>query len=295
MLCLIATLSDLFFCRPNVPLNLQNTILARAVDLITESGISKFLEDRETRARREKNKRRKTELEKRLQAKKQNQADPVVPHSTKRKRNEEDTDITSATNPLEDVAELPSAKKPRVSTSSAEEESHVLSADAASIVVASTNHAEPTPMTVLSEGTATSADGGGVGREPTLPPELWHHVVFGINEVTKRLEEQSQARRHIVSSVGSVQTPDVHVPLALVLVCLADVNPRLLVSHIPPLVAACNSRPKASPGLDVVHLVPLPRHSETQLADAFGVRRLSIIAFDVSARLHFIFIQDNSY
>ncbi|KZT37411.1 hypothetical protein SISSUDRAFT_1006213 [Sistotremastrum suecicum HHB10207 ss-3] len=272
---------------PNVPLNLQNTILARVVDLITESGISKFLQNRESRARHEKNKRRKALLEKRLSSQKGQKDASAVKPSAKRKRDEEDAIVEAAMDPLTAVADLPSSKRARISPIANGEEDQETTI---SVNPSTTSSPSVIEMAIVqdsktsdsvSKGTFVPPDDIGSSGESLSPPELWNHVVFGINEVTKRLEEQSQARRHVISR-GSVQTPNTHAraPLALVLVCLADINPRLLVAHVPPLVAACNSRPKDVPGLDVVHLVQLPKHSETQLADAFGVRRLSVLAFD---------------
>lgn len=272
-----------------MPLNLQNTVLARVVDLITGSGISQFLRNRESRARHEKNKRRKALLEKRLDSQKGQKDASAVKPSAKRKRDEEDAIVEAAMDPLTAVADLPSSKRARISP--------IANGEGVQETTISVNPSTTTSPSVIemaivqdsktsdsvSKGTFVPPDDIGSSGESLSPPELWNHVVFGINEVTKRLEEQSQARRHVISR-GSVQTPNTHTraPLALVLVCLADINPRLLVAHVPPLVAACNSRPKDVPGLDVVHLVQLPKHSETQLADAFGVRRLSVLAFDVS-------------
>lgn len=108
-------------------------------------------------------------------------------------------------------------------------------------------------------------------------PETFRHIVVGINEVTKRLESQISGRRISMSGGDVLIRP----PLKIVLVCRADVDPHLLVDHLPHLVAAYNS---AHP-LDVAKLVPLPKHAEDALAQVTGLRRAAVIGLDVCTSL----------
>ncbi|KIK70694.1 hypothetical protein GYMLUDRAFT_65907 [Collybiopsis luxurians FD-317 M1] len=103
-------------------------------------------------------------------------------------------------------------------------------------------------------------------------PEILAHVVTGINTVTKRLETLVRSRR------GGA-TDDSLPGLKLVLVCRADVNPPMLIDHLPHLVAAYNSTKPPDPIL----LVPLPKGAELILADIFGLRRVAVIGIDKNA------------
>jgi len=77
---------------------------------------------------------------------------------------------------------------------------------------------------------------------PAAPP-IVPHVTFGINEVTKRLESQANSRR-VRSFIRAPSIPDAaeevapaltaeHPCLTHVFVCRADVDPPLLISHLP--------------------------------------------------------------
>ena len=70
-------------------------------------------------------------------------------------------------------------------------------------------------------------------------------------------------------------------PIRTVLVCRADIDPPLLVAHIPHLVAACNSATMKDPSVKGVKLVSLPKGAESSLGVAVGLRRISVLAFDV--------------
>jgi ribonuclease P/MRP protein subunit POP3 len=117
------------------------------------------------------------------------------------------------------------------------------------------------------------------------PPAALQHFTIGINEVTKRLESQVQASRTMakISSNTDLQTPSTKINT--VLVCRADVDPPLLIAHIPHLVAAYNSSvstlPQPSQSLAPIKLVSLPKGSELVLAEALGLRRVAVIAIDV--------------
>ncbi|KAF9074824.1 hypothetical protein BDP27DRAFT_1257990 [Rhodocollybia butyracea] len=104
------------------------------------------------------------------------------------------------------------------------------------------------------------------------PPEVLSHLVTGINTVTKRLETLVRTRR------GG--NPEDSMPnVKIVLVCRADVNPPMLIDHLPHLVAAYNSTNPPDPIL----LVPLPPGAEFTLAEVMGVRRVAVMAIDKNA------------
>ncbi|TFK36976.1 hypothetical protein BDQ12DRAFT_686182 [Crucibulum laeve] len=105
-------------------------------------------------------------------------------------------------------------------------------------------------------------------------PEVLKHITFGINEVTKKLEAQIRdARRTLLLKAESEATPTPS--LKVLLVCRADVDPPLLIDHLPHLVAAYNSAQTQ----DTIKLVPLPKGAELTLADTIGVRRVAVLGF----------------
>ncbi|KAG1761118.1 hypothetical protein EDD22DRAFT_954356 [Suillus occidentalis] len=110
------------------------------------------------------------------------------------------------------------------------------------------------------------------------------HMTIGINEVTRRLELQLKSVRHSVTLTttppASPILPDIP-PIAAVFVCHADVNPPILLDHIPHLVAGCNSIPSGSSTQGArppLKLIILPKGSESALAQALGLRRAAVIA-----------------
>lgn len=113
-----------------------------------------------------------------------------------------------------------------------------------------------------------------------------HYMTIGTNAVTKKLETLSNRHRKALFPTESSADVSGKAPNPqLVLVCSADVNPPILISHIPSLIAACNTtRPRsdASAQTSVCWLVPLPLGSEAQLSQAIGLKRVSVIAIDVS-------------
>jgi ribonuclease P/MRP protein subunit POP3 len=116
-------------------------------------------------------------------------------------------------------------------------------------------------------------------RTSTLePPKVLQHLTVGINEVTKRLEYQIQhSRIAVVTTAEDSKIASPGLGLKIVLVCRADIDPPLLIDHLPHLVAACNS---AQTG-DAVKLVPLPKGAEPSLAQAIGLRRAAVVGIDV--------------
>jgi ribonuclease P/MRP protein subunit POP3 len=115
-------------------------------------------------------------------------------------------------------------------------------------------------------------------------PVALNHTTCGINAVTKRLEAQvRQARRNVIVTTDPEGVKQV--PITLVFVCRADVDPPLLIDHFPPLVAACNS--VQSNLRQQVKLVPVPKGSEDVLGAKLGIKRVSVIALDVRIFMSF--------
>jgi ribonuclease P/MRP protein subunit POP3 len=110
-------------------------------------------------------------------------------------------------------------------------------------------------------------------------PSILRHIVYGINAVTKRLELQSHSLRRPITVTS---TPTVEIqssrPFKYVFVCRQDVDPAMLVDHLPHLVASCNSAQASN----LVKLVPLPKGSELVLAQTLGIRRVTVLGIDVS-------------
>lgn len=131
---------------------------------------------------------------------------------------------------------------------------------------------EPEP-----EHTAQAMDIGPVATVPETPNKSLSHFSFGINKVTKLLEQHAQHPGGTLPSSDQVSS-NTSLP-KLVAVCLADINPPGLVAHLPNLVAACNS---ARACTSRVWLVQLPKGAEESLAAAAGLRRVAAFAIDVS-------------
>lgn len=113
-------------------------------------------------------------------------------------------------------------------------------------------------------------------------PSILRHIVYGINAVTKRLELQSHRLRRptIVFPIPSVKTQSAR-PFKYIFVCRQDVDPAILVDHLPHLVASCNSTQASNH----VKLVPLPKGSELVLAETLGIRRVAVLGIDVSSEV----------
>ncbi|KAF5388569.1 hypothetical protein D9757_004664 [Collybiopsis confluens] len=118
-------------------------------------------------------------------------------------------------------------------------------------------------------GPAASDSSSKIQVDTVVPPipEIFSFLVTGINAITKRLETLVKARREGL---------DEPLPgLRLVLVCRADINPPMLIDHLPHLVAAYNSTTPVDPIL----LISLPQGAEQTLAGLFGVRRVAAMGF----------------
>ncbi|KAI0721391.1 hypothetical protein C8T65DRAFT_715597 [Cerioporus squamosus] len=121
-------------------------------------------------------------------------------------------------------------------------------------------------------------------------PSILQHMSVGINEVTKRLE--ALARSHRQTIVPTTDRPAASEPpkatsSRLVIACRADVDPPILIGHLPHLVAACNSVSKhcasKAGASDGTWLVPMPKGAENTLAEAMGLRRVSVMLIEESA------------
>lgn len=117
-----------------------------------------------------------------------------------------------------------------------------------------------------------------------------HRLTVGINQVTRVLESQLQStRKHAVLHFPE-QRHDQHPefsPLAAVFACSVDIDPPLLIEHIPHLIASCNSLVPTAQQQQKVKLMPLPKGSEFAIAAAMGLRRAAVIGIHVgSPSLH---------
>ncbi|KAJ6621191.1 hypothetical protein B0H10DRAFT_2019173 [Mycena sp. CBHHK59/15] len=114
-------------------------------------------------------------------------------------------------------------------------------------------------------------------------PEVLSHLTIGINEVTKRLDAQIRSsRNNVVSRITdpaapATAPPPPPPPIKVIVVCRADVDPPILIDHLPHEVAAFNSSRPSEP----IKVVPLPKGAEFALAKAIGVRRVAVIAMDI--------------
>lgn len=192
------------FCRPSVPVNLQNLVLAQILSLL--DGVSQY-----QLARSQANRKRKRE-----------QSEKSRPR-----------------------------KKKRVNDSE-------------------------TPPSESGSGAAYSTK---MQTDLVIPdqPAILAHLITGINEVTKCLETQVRNRRARTTDENFSSPPNVKI----VLVCRADINPPMLIDHLPHLVAAYNSAKATDPLL----LVPLPQGAEYTLAQVMGVRRVAVMAINVRLSL----------
>ncbi|CCM04192.1 uncharacterized protein FIBRA_06358 [Fibroporia radiculosa] len=215
---------------PSVPINVQNSILARVADMAV--GVSEYHLAREKASRR-------------------------------RKRTRESPNA-------------PARKMQRLSSPGTSTENVRL----AGIVEAMQTHHSPTPMSA-SQAPEDTTEGESNG---TPGPPILQHLTFGVNEVTKLLEKRAQSYRHVVTVANSTpkSSPQAEQCACIILVCRGDVDPPMLLQHFPQLVAACNSR-RPTTSEEIVWLIALPKGAESTLADAMGLRRVSVLAIAGSA------------
>ncbi|KAI1789751.1 hypothetical protein LXA43DRAFT_1019482 [Ganoderma leucocontextum] len=127
----------------------------------------------------------------------------------------------------------------------------------------------------------------------TPSPPVLSSLTVGINEVTKRLEVLAASHRSQVETRPDQEdsslnaTPTSSPPSRLVIACRADIDPPILMGHIPNLVATCNSARRVygtdSPQSGGTWLVPMPKGTEETLSAAMGLRRVSILLVESSA------------
>ncbi|KAK7064093.1 ribonucleases p mrp protein subunit pop3 kDa subunit [Favolaschia claudopus] len=111
-------------------------------------------------------------------------------------------------------------------------------------------------------------------------PDILSHLSIGLNAVTRRLDDQIRSSRKTVSldSAPTVASVPPTVSIKVVMVCRADVDPSILIAHIPHEVAAYNSCAPPDP----IKLVTFPKGAEADLAKAVGLRRVTVIAMDIN-------------
>ncbi|KDQ20194.1 hypothetical protein BOTBODRAFT_184155 [Botryobasidium botryosum FD-172 SS1] len=286
---------------PNVPLNIQNAILACLLEVLYSSGIAEYHIARQEVSHRGKRGRRKLKREGKAREK-----GGEGKSGTKRKREADETSDAPMKKPSP-------SRTPEVGSTNVvpDELADALSGDVGGgkmEVDATVDAAEPTQILV--------------------PPDLLSHLVIGINEVTKRLEEQTLTWRTRAApsppvppslpysdppeappadkpttleptasastpastpAPASAPTPDTTVnqtartSLRIIFACRSDVDPPALLAHLPMLTAACNSARAPAEKDDEVRLVALPKGAEYALAQAAGLRRVSVLAIDSTA------------
>lgn len=119
-------------------------------------------------------------------------------------------------------------------------------------------------------------------------PSILQHVKFGINEVTRHLEILASSYRKFVPADSSrtreevtSKDSDAVSKSRIVIACRGDVDPPILIGHLPNLVATCNSLRQHTPTSQGTFLVTMPKGAESTLAEAMGLRRVSVILIEV--------------
>jgi ribonuclease P/MRP protein subunit POP3 len=130
------------------------------------------------------------------------------------------------------------------------------------------------PDVVLPDVSAPSEE-----TDPPALPAALSHLLIGLNAVTKRLDAQIRSLRKTVS-LNPDPTSESVTPIKVIVVCRADVDPQILIDHLPHEVAAFNSSKPDDP----IKLIPLPKGAEATLAKAVGLRRVAVIAMDVRVK-----------
>ncbi|KAL0573958.1 RNase P and RNase MRP subunit [Marasmius crinis-equi] len=132
--------------------------------------------------------------------------------------------------------------------------------------------------------------------EPT-EPQILSHITIGINAVTKRLESHLSQRKQKITITSStpepVPTTCQVTPVRVVLACRADVNPPVIIDHIPHIIAAYNSSLPPNGEDKPILLIPLSSGAEYTLSDALGLRRVAVLALDSDAPNLESLIKDN--
>ncbi|KAG9123406.1 hypothetical protein FRC07_014979, partial [Ceratobasidium sp. 392] len=267
---------------PSTPLNIQNSILACLADLLPD--VAEYHLARQTASRKRKTEASFAKRQMKAQTSQSSQTPvPSSKNSKKRARDDDDTSEVKRTKLSHDStpkdtprANLPAtAKKKNLGSgvdksgnSSSSSKSAKQSAQSqAGARTDQTNTRPKSPLETISEASPAST---------AIPvPPLLKHCTFGINEVTKRLE--ALAKPTLTAEACPTSRPR----LRAVLVCRSDVDPPLLIAHLPILVATCNSSLSTDSGDDkFVKLVTLPMGAEHSLAEITGLRRVAVMALD---------------
>ncbi|KXN88788.1 hypothetical protein AN958_06657 [Leucoagaricus sp. SymC.cos] len=120
--------------------------------------------------------------------------------------------------------------------------------------------------------------------EKSEPPPILQHLIYGINAVTKRLERQigdTRSKSVLATATQPKAAEENFDPIRYLFVCRADINPPILIDHLPHLVATYNVLRKQE--LPPIILATLPKGAEATLAQAVGVRRLAVLAIGDSS------------
>ncbi|KAG8979094.1 hypothetical protein FRC05_009304 [Tulasnella sp. 425] len=261
---------------PNIPLNVENNILALVVQLLET--VRPYHEQRSEMSREGKKSRRAHNYKRKTGGRIDKKGKTV-------QVSEEGSVVVEPTR--EDATVLTRKRKRGTSAEEEGDESEEES------VLPPSKKRKPDEESELQTGTA-----------PLAParPEMLDHVVFGLNAVTKRLEAQSFGLRSALNSIlpsasatsGSPHTSQIAhsegdrlekvAPLRLVLVCRTDIDSPTMITHLPTLTAACNSvrlpHTEMQQSIPNVLLVGLPSGAESTLAESSGLWRAAVVAFD---------------
>ncbi|KAH7334865.1 hypothetical protein B0J17DRAFT_92845 [Rhizoctonia solani] len=233
---------------PPTPLNVQNSLLACLADLLPEVAGYHFA--REAKARKRKSSLRAAIHQAKVKGQSSEKSQAQASNTKKRRRDEDITD---------------DPKRTKVDRNEANKQTSGSSPSSGRRASPGINVLESAPQAL------SSTD---------IPiPQLLKHCVFGINEVTKRLESQ------IHPSALEATTTSNTIPrsqLRFVIACRTDVDPPILIEHLPALVAACNSAILSdSEDKMFIKLVTLPMGGEHTLAEVIGLRRVAVMALDI--------------
>ncbi|KAG8689743.1 hypothetical protein FRC11_000884 [Ceratobasidium sp. 423] len=257
--------------KPPTPLNVQNSLLACLADLLPEVADYHFA--RETKARKQKSSLRAALHQAKSKGRSTDKPQAGASNSRKRRRDEDITD-----DPKRTKVDHNEPNQQTISTSSSRRRAspgiNVLGEPTHSTTSAS----RPSAGTTNSEETELAPQPSSSAGIPV--PPLLKHCIFGINEVTKRLESQAHPNGLKATATESNTSPKPR--LRFVIACRTDVDPPTLIEHLPILVAACNSEiPSDSEDNMFVKLVTLPMGGEHTLAQVVGLRRVAVMALDV--------------
>ncbi|EUC62503.1 Kri1 family protein, partial [Rhizoctonia solani AG-3 Rhs1AP] len=253
------------------PLNVQNSLLACLADLLPE--VAEYHFDRETKARRRKSSLRAALHQAKVKGESSRSSQAQTSNSRKRRRDE-------------DVVDDP--KRTKVADAEPNDQTSLTLSSSRRRASPGINALGEPPRSTSSAGAVLSTDAINSGTESSPPvssltnipvPSLLKHCVFGINEVTKRLESQIHPNA-LGTTTAPVTSPKAQ--LRFVIACRTDVDPPILIDHLPALVAACNSAiPSNSEDRLFIKLATLPMGGEHTLAEVVGLRRVAVMALDV--------------